>query len=183
MLMGKTITIGDSKALALDLPKNQTFEEWEEAGRNLASADKVLQWWIGDWWAAGSHRYGARAKVAAEGIFGREFGTLRNLASVCRAFPTSRRRDTLSFAHHVEVASLEPSKADELLERAERDNWTRNDIRAEAAAIRRPAFEGPRQNTSREAVEWSALVGAWNRAGLSVRERFLAELDGTAAIE
>lgn len=122
----------DNASLSLELPKGQSFEQWAETGRSLASANKVLHWWIGDWWAAGSHRYGERAKVAAQGIFGREFQTLANLASVCRAFTTSRRREHLSFSHHAEVAGLPPTKADELLDRAEREGWTRADIRAEA---------------------------------------------------
>lgn len=180
--MTKTITIGD-KALALVLPKNQSFDEWLELGRDLASASKVLNWWIGDWWAAGSHRYGARAKLAAEGIFGREFQSLANMASVCRAFETSRRREHLSFAHHAEVAGLEPDQADDLLERAERDGWTRNDIRAEATAIRAPAYTGPTRDTSPAAFEWSALVGAWNRASVGVRSRFLGEMNGTEPID
>jgi hypothetical protein len=173
-------------AMSLDLPKNQTFDEWLEVGRSLASANKTLNWWIGDWWAAGSHRYGERAKVAAEGVFGKEFGTLRNLASVCRAFETSRRRDTLSFAHHVEVASLDPEVADNLLERAERDGWTRNDIRAEAATLKpeRVASVSSVPDPARvEALEWSILVGAWNRSRTSIRERFLGAINGTEPIE
>lgn len=174
-MAAKTITLGET-ALALDLPNEQSFEDWLDLGRNLASANKVLQWWIGDWWAAGSHRYGERAKAAAEGIFGREFGTLMNLASVSRAFETSRRREHLSFAHHVEVASLDPVVADDLLERAERDGWTRNDIRAEAALLK-PAVATARYPDPVE-IEWSALRAAWQRARVSVRERFIAEMNG-----
>lgn len=184
-----TITIGE-KALALSLPKEQTFDEWLEFGRNLANANKTLNWWIGDWWAAGSHRYGERAKVAAEGIFGREFQTLANLASVCRSFESSRRREVLSFNHHEAVASLEPAKADELLERAERDGWTVRDIRAEAAAVRSAPAGVPREVQSRESIEWSCLVGAWNRSSVVVRQRFLdakelapiGDIEGTAPI-
>ncbi len=178
------LALAEQSALALDLPKGQTFEEWLSAGEQLASANKVLNWWIGDWWAAGSHRYGERAKAAAEGIFGREFQSLRNVASVCRSFETSRRRDTLSFGHHEAVASLDPAKADELLDRAERDSWSVRDIRAEASAFAKPGRIGAVSGDSRvEAYEWSVLVGGWNRARVSVRERFLATLNGTEAIE
>jgi hypothetical protein len=189
MQMGEGVTkkliVSPDTALALDLPSSQTFEEWVEVGRSLASANKVLQWWIGDWWGSGSHRYGERAKVAAEGIFGRDFGSLRNLASVARAFETSRRRDTLSFTHHAEVASLDPNLADELLERAERDNWSTRDIRAEAAIVRdAPTYARLQPTDSRSVeLEWSALRGAWNRARTLVRERFLGEINGTEAIE
>jgi len=73
-------------------------------GQKLCSRVKVINWWIGDWWASGQHRYGERAKAAAQGIFGREFGSLANSASVARSFGTSRRREALSYSHHVEVA-------------------------------------------------------------------------------
>lgn len=126
----------DDPELSLDLPKGQSFEEWTETGRQLASANKVLHWWIGDWWAAGSHRYGARAQVAAQGLFGLEFGSLMNLASVCRAFTTSRRREGLSFKHHTEVASLRPEQADRLLSRAEAEGWSTRDLRAEVLLLR-----------------------------------------------
>lgn len=135
--------IDESPALGLDVPEGQSFEQWTEMGRSLASASKVLNWWIGDWWAAGSHRYGERAAVAAQGIFGREFGSLANLASVCRAFQTSRRREHLSFTHHAEVAGLPPAKADALLDKAERENLSTRDIRSAAqttkATDRRPS--------------------------------------------
>ncbi len=184
MLMDSKALTKFNMGLSLDLPKNQTFEEWLEVGKNLASANKMLNWWIGDWWAAGSHRYGERAKAAATGIFGREFESLKNVASVCRSFETSRRRDLLSFSHHAAVASLPPDQADELLERAERDGWNVNDLRAEAAACKPERIKGlPADQARVEALEWSALVGAWNRARLSVRERFISELNGTAAIE
>jgi hypothetical protein len=177
------IRIGD-EALALKLPKDQTFEEWMELGRNLAAANKTLNWWIGDWWAAGTHRYGARAQAAAEGIFGREFQSLMDMASVCRAFPTSRRREALSFTHHREVASLPPAKADALLDKAERDNWSVRDIRAEANAIRNAANKASSSTgpIDPEEIEWSCLVAAWNRARVAVRERFLEAREGTSAI-
>lgn len=126
----------DEPQLSLDLPKNQSFDDWLEVGRQLSSANKVLNWWIGDWWAAGTHRYGARAQAAAQGLFGREFGSLMNLASVCRAFPTSRRREHLSFSHHQEVASLRPEQADRLLDKAEREGWSTRDLRAEVILLR-----------------------------------------------
>ncbi|WP_260482368.1 hypothetical protein [Sphingomicrobium flavum] len=63
------------------------------------------------------HRYGDRAKVAAEGIFKLSFKSLMMYGSVARQFETSRRLDALTFAHHAEVAPLPPEQADELLDR------------------------------------------------------------------
>lgn len=132
--MNAVMTIEQSGAtpLALDLPKGQPFEDWLELGERLCKTERVLNWWIGDWWAAGHHRYGERAKVAAEGLFGKEFGSLMNAASVCRAFETSRRREALSWSHHVEVASLPTDEADALLDRARDEGLSHRNLRVEA---------------------------------------------------
>lgn len=128
--------------LALDLPEEMSFEEWRDVGQRLCATERVINWWIGDWWAAG-HRYGERARLAAEGIFGREFQTLANISSVCRRFETSRRREHLSFAHHSEVAALPADEADRLLDKAFANEWTRADLRevvAQAKAAREPSL-------------------------------------------
>lgn len=116
--------------LALELPADYPFDDWCALGVKLCTGSKVINWWIGDWWASGQHSYGERAKVAAQGIFGREFQTLRNVASVCASIETSRRRDGLSFSHHAEVAALPIPQADALLDRAESEGLSRNELRA-----------------------------------------------------
>lgn len=132
----KVIEDDGRPALSLDLPASTTFEEWLGIGRWLCLGQQAVNWQIGDWWAFGDHRYGERAKAAAEGVFGREFQTLANLASVARRFETSRRRETLSFTHHAEVVALPPQQADELLMRAERERMSAVGLRREVVAIR-----------------------------------------------
>lgn len=172
------MTVGDTK-LSLDLPKGQSFDDWVEVGQSLSSAGKVLNWWIGDWWAAGSHRYGERARLAAQGLFGREYSTLATYASVSRSFEPLRRRKDLSFGHHHSVAALDPEQADSLLDRAAADAWTVKDIRAEAASFRAQ----PPRETSTDDLLLSAMIGTWNRGNANVRERFLEMIDGTGPIE
>lgn len=169
-----TIEAMGKPALALEIPKGQTFDDWVEMGRNLCEGQRVVNWWIGDWWAAGSHRYGERAKAAAEGIFGKEFKTLANAASVCRAFETSRRREHLSWSHHAEVASLPPEEADAILDRAEADQLNRATVRSEA--IKKKTELGlyvPRIDDDPEQTELLEITRKWNRARRSVRETFL----------
>jgi len=98
--------------------------------RRLCLGQKALNWHIGDWWAFGDHRYGERAKAAAEGIFGREFQTLVNLGNVSNRFESNRRRLDLSWSHHAEVAALPPAKADALLDQAEAGGWSTRELRA-----------------------------------------------------
>jgi hypothetical protein len=85
------------------LTDNLGLEEWLEIGRSLTQTERDVQWRLGDWWAFGNHRYGERANIAA-GTLKFVVGTLQNYASVARKFPPSRRREDLSFSHHVEVA-------------------------------------------------------------------------------
>jgi hypothetical protein len=140
--------------LGLELPENTSFDRWVEIGRRLCVGQQAVQWKIGDWWAFGDHRYGQRAKAAAEGIFGREFGTLMNAASVARSFSTSCRREALSWSHHVEVAPLaktNPKAAEQLLDRAESEHWSKLDLRREVQALK--AANDPGQVEDRQPAE------------------------------
>lgn len=144
----------EAPALALDIPYEQSFDQWVSLGRQLCSGQKVINWWIGDWWAAGSHRYGERAKAAAEGIFGKEFQTLANLASVARSFEPSRRRE-LSWSHHAEVASLPAVQADRLLDQAEQGGWSTRDLREQVSRLRdQREFRVPRWMAPSARVEF-----------------------------
>src|SRR5207302_11188820 len=51
-----------------------------------------------------------------------------------RKFPLSHRRDTLSFAHHLEVASLPEADQDIWLERAVRFKWSKAELRRQLRA-------------------------------------------------
>lgn len=161
-------------ALSLQIPPGQTFDDWVELGRNLCLAEKRLNWLIGDWWAHGSHAYGERAKIAAQGVFGKELGTLMNCASVCRAFETSRRREALSWSHHAEVAALPTGDADEILTQAEQDDLSSREIRI--IAMKRKVALGifrPREDDDPEYTELIDIARRWNRARPSVRQQFL----------
>ncbi|NKQ24053.1 LmbU family transcriptional regulator [Streptomyces galbus] len=60
---------------------------------------------------------------------GLDYQTLRNYAWVARHFELWRRRETLSFGHHAEVASLPSAEADSWLDQAEQHGWSRNQLR------------------------------------------------------
>lgn len=175
-------TLPPSTSLSLSLPEATTFEEWQDIGRELAAREKVLNWWIGDWWAFGEHRYGERAKLAAEGCFGKSFSTIATAASVCRSIETCRRRQALDWSHHAEVAPLvkqAPDAAQMLLDRAERENMTVAQVRA---AVR--VLQG-RETEPRPAPDDDSLLGSflrhWNRLPHHIRidaAELIAEADG-----
>ena len=126
--MSEVITQGESR----------DFSDWAEHGRQLCETGKRLHWQIGDWWRSGLHKYGDRAKVAAENIFGLEYPTLRRLSTVADAFESDRRR-SLPFSHHAEVAAIPAEKADELLDNAESEGWSVRQLRAEVSRIKNAA--------------------------------------------
>lgn len=147
----------------------------------------VLNWWIGDWWAFGEHRYGERAKVAAERLFPLSFGRLANAASVCRAIETSRRREVVPWSHHAEIVPLarqSPEAADELLERAERENMTVAQVRATVRVLQGKTVSEvlSARGDDPDHYEVLTIARAWNRAQIHNRQVFM-ELANEAGLE
>lgn len=114
---------------ALALPDDLSFERWEEIGATIATMRDGVQWWAGDWINFGESRYGETYSQAVQET-GRSEQTLMNIAWVARQFPPERRRESLSWSHHAEVAALDAEDADRLLDRAERDKLSRSALRA-----------------------------------------------------
>ena len=101
----------------LILPSKLPLRDWLALGNALVHGQTQLQWAIGDWWRYGDHAYGKRKALTDNaGGIGLGFQTCRNLAWVASSFEASRRRDTLSFKHHAEVAALPADEADALLD-------------------------------------------------------------------
>lgn len=130
VLPGRVSTVG------LDLPDDLSFEQWNGIGAALQGVSRSVQWWIGDWLRYGEKRYGEMYAQAVKET-GRDDGALRNLKWVADKFSLSRRRDALTWSHHNEVAGR--ADADELLDVAEREDWSTRELRAEVS--RRKAAE------------------------------------------
>jgi hypothetical protein len=110
------------------LPDGMPFASWRELGHRVALVANCSAWWLGDWLVYGEHAYGDRYKQAIADT-SLSYQTLRNYAWMARTFPVSRRRDTLSFGHHVEVAALPEDEQDVWLVRAEQLHWSCNKLR------------------------------------------------------
>jgi hypothetical protein len=160
--------IGAVSNIGLHLPDDLSPEQWREAGREIGRMRGITQWWIGDWWAFGEHRYGDRkAVVDGDDWEGPSFETCRNNASICRAFETSRRRDVLSFNHHVELASLPHDWQDKLLDEAEGGQLSVMALRQRVKEVRTFLSQGwtPEQLERRAKVEQGISVVASKRSG------------------
>jgi hypothetical protein len=127
---------GTATARGLRLRDGLTFEDWVGAGRQISKISSASAWWLGDWLLYGEQAYGRRYRAALE-LTPFDYKTLRNYAWVARRFAMSRRRDSLSFQHHAEVASLTDPEQDLWLKRAEALRWSRNELRRQLAVMRR----------------------------------------------
>lgn len=112
------------------LPRQLPYPKWVSIGRQLAAVNTSSAWCLGDWLVYGEDAYSGRYRDAVEQT-SLDYQTLRNYAWVARRFSMSRRRDTLSFAHHAEVAGLPEHEQDFWLRKAEEHAWSRNRLRQE----------------------------------------------------
>lgn len=89
--------------------------------------------WLGDWANYGETSWGDKYSELIEQT-GYNHQTLRDAAWVCNAVTLSRRKDKLTFAHHKEVAHLEPAAQTKWLSTAERERLTTRELRASVKA-------------------------------------------------
>jgi hypothetical protein len=108
-IKGVTIT-----PVGLEISGDMSFEQWQDIGKRLGRVNDRFQWFIGDWWNYGCHRYGRREQAAEQ--WGLAPHTCDNCGSVAARFHPSRRREDLPFSHHAEVAFLPEHEADDLLD-------------------------------------------------------------------
>jgi hypothetical protein len=135
-----TIALGRSARAttrALELPQGLDFDDWVSAGRGISRMATASAWWMGDWIVYGERAYGKRYRTALESA-PYDYKTLRNYAWVARRFEVSRRRDSLSFQHHAEVAPLSEPAQELWLQRAETYGWSRNELRRQLMTARLP---------------------------------------------
>jgi hypothetical protein len=113
-------------------PNELEFDDWCRYGARLGVAGRGSAWWIGDWLSYGVVAYGQRYTVAVR-VTGYDHQTLMNMVYVAKRFEASRRRPTLSWSHHAELAPLEITEQELWLDRACSRRLTVRALRAELA--------------------------------------------------
>lgn len=112
------------------------FDDYEALAAAFGSVNRWCSWWIGD------------LLNAAEGVHGESYAqiayrtglseqTLLNRKYVCAHVPVERRRPTLPFSVHAEVAPLSAKQQKYWLDRAEKGGWTREILREHMRAKRK----------------------------------------------
>jgi hypothetical protein len=131
--------------------------EWLVVGRRLGGVTRCNQWWLGDWVRYGAEKWGEKYTQAAK-ITGYDPRSLANMASIATAFDSSRRRDDLTWSHHVAVAGLPESEQEGWLDRAATEGLSVADLRTE---LRAAPKHGKRALAAEDAgIEAAAREGA-----------------------
>jgi hypothetical protein len=117
-----------TRRVCLQLPEDLPLDDWQRIGERIAVTRESSSWWLGDWLIHGESAYPDRYQHALAALR-LDYQTLRNYAWVCRRFSPARRRSSLSFQHHAELAALSPAEQDRWLDRAEQCRWSRNTLR------------------------------------------------------
>lgn len=141
-----SIPDGPYNPLGLILRDGLSFAEWAEIGSTLATMERGLPWWAGDWLNYGEHTYGEKYAQAVYET-GREKQTLQNYAWVAGRFSIDRRRENLTWSHHEAVAGLEIAEQERLLDLAEQEQWGVRALR-EAVQAARKAVPAPKPTES-----------------------------------
>lgn len=111
------------------------WERYEDLGAFLGQMNRACSWWVGDLILYGEAFFGERHAQIEEAL-GLAPQTIANRASVARHIPPERRRESLPFGVHAEVAYLEPDERDRWLDRAEEGQWTRAKLRFEMRVLK-----------------------------------------------
>jgi hypothetical protein len=114
---------------ALVLPPETPYEQCEALAAMFGQLHRTSAWLIGDLLNHIERVYGETYAQAAEAT-GLSKGALMNYTSVCAHIPRSRRRATVPFSTHMEVAYLEPPEQERWLKEAAANRWTKEELRA-----------------------------------------------------
>ena len=104
-------------ATGLELPAEMSHDSWVEYGNRLNHMEHALMWWLGDWWNYGERRYGDLIKASENTGWAPD--TIDAAARVARKVESRIRIRDLPWAHHQNVASLEPEEQRQFLSRWE----------------------------------------------------------------
>lgn len=120
------------------LPARLSRERYTSLMRTLARISKSHQWWVGDAALYGEARWGETYyQLLQETDY--KYGTLRNIASVCRRFPIEKRRPDVPFSHYQSAMSLagrSPAAAAKLIEHAQEQGKGERWVREQSEVVR-----------------------------------------------
>jgi hypothetical protein len=153
-------------SLSLASRTDLDISTFEAIARFLGRIHDGSKWWVADLLLEAEARFGEAAYQVAEAT-GRSERTLANWVWVASRVPRSRRREELTFTHHVVVAPLEYPEQRRWLQRAVDEGFSSRELRVAIAAAR--ALEDG--DSTAAAADCQELL---DQAAASLRERLLS---------
>lgn len=138
-----------------------SWDEWVSLWRTAEGMHQSSNFYMGDALLAGSREFGERfAQVVDPKYIHQQRGAMW----VCSRIEPSRRKLSLSFSLHREVASLDPAEQDRWLDLAEQGAWTVKDLKEEMEAERARKSNGPPDldRLDRQSVDQASDGSTWN---------------------
>lgn len=120
---------GEVTGVSLQLPEGLEFGAWVQVGCQLGRMEAAYRWWVGDWLNYGERTYGSTYTREMD-VTGLEYSSLANCRWVAKSVGFSRRRENLTWSHHLEVAKLTAEDQELWLQKAEANAWTAKELRA-----------------------------------------------------
>ena len=137
-----------------------SYDDWQLIGNQLQNMEASIHWWIGDWLNFGEKEYGEMySQVFDETGIRMNYKTMANDKYVAGAIEVSRRRETLSWSHHADVANLEPPEQDELLDKAEREEWTHKEMCKQVRLFKQHKLIAANIEATRESERFRLITG------------------------
>ncbi len=116
-------------------PAAAGYDDWMARGGEIVSQRDHQGWSLVDWLRDGDERYpGDGVKAAAERL-GISPGKISDFRLLAKVYPEFRRRNSLTFSHHLEVVRLPEAARVNILDEAAAGNWTRNQVREAAHQV------------------------------------------------
>lgn len=138
---GTAVMLPGASAVALALPGDLSYEEWQASGHMLARVGRASSWWIGDWLLFGEDRFGEVAAQAVDEL-GLDVQTISNYRWISRTYPPTSREENLTWRHHFDAAGLDVPARTALLARAKNEGLSTRVVRAEANRLKQIAKNG-----------------------------------------
>lgn len=127
-LLAELEAVGAVTPTALILPPDTPYAECEALAAMFGQLHRTSAWLIGDLMNHVERVYGETVGQVAEAT-GLSPGTIHNYTSVCAHIPRSRRRATVPFSTHAELAYLPPDEQEKWLKEAAAKKWTKAELR------------------------------------------------------
>lgn len=126
--MKKTLALTVGRAFG----EAMTLDEWVSIGNEIYREAESLTWQLADWAAFGDRTFGTLKEFCDK--HGLNYSTLRTYAYVAANVRMSNRLDTLSFSHHIAIASLPSREQSKWLAKAHAQNWSVSELRRQLRA-------------------------------------------------